>query len=498
MIIMDKIKVIIISFIALAFSFIMVLLEINTTPTSYYGAQSVYRVYLNGKSIGIIDSKEKLENYIDKEQQSIKDKYGVDKVYRPTDLEIKEELTFNDNITNEKDIYEEIKDKDDFTIKGYKVTITTKLQQENTTGDKKQNKETETEEQVLYVLNKNDFINAVNSTVLAFVDEDNYKNYLNNTQNEIKDTGSLIENIYIKDTITIKEDYIPTKEQIFTNEKDLAKYILYGTLENQKMYTVKSGDTPQKIAEANKLNINEFLVANKELSGKDALLYEGQQVVVSLIDPIITIVEEEHVVELQETKYETEVEEDSSMYKGQSKVVRQGVNGQSIVTKKTQKENGQITNVVNISTVVVKSPVNELVKAGNKSSYVVGATGNWGWPTIQGYTLTDGYEWRWGKLHAAQDIAGLGCNSPIYAVNAGTVVTAHYQSSLGNYVEINHNNGYTTLYAHLNKLYVSEGQAVNRGDVLGLMGATGFSFGCHLHFGAYYNGQSFDPMQLYR
>ena len=35
-------------------------------------------------------------------------------------------------------------------------------------------------------------------------------------------------------------------------------------------------------------------------------------------------------------------------------------------------------------------------------------------------------------------------------------------------------------------------------DVLGLMGATGFSFGCHLHFGAYYQGSSFDPMNLYR
>ena len=53
--------------------------------------QEVYRVYLNGKSIGLIESKEELENYINNEQQSIKDKYGVDKIYAPTDLLVEKE-----------------------------------------------------------------------------------------------------------------------------------------------------------------------------------------------------------------------------------------------------------------------------------------------------------------------------------------------------------------------------------------------------------------------
>lgn len=494
---MNRIKVVLISIIILAFSLVMVMLETNIVPTSYYSAGKVYRVYLSGRSIGIIKSKKELEDYIDEKQESIKEKYGVEKVYRPAELEVKEELTFNEDFKEVSEIYEEIKDKEDFTIKGYKITIVKKLQQENKNDNKKNEKE-QTETKVLYVLNKEDFKKAVDSMVFAFVDEETYNKYLNGSQEEIKDTGTIIENVYLKDTITIKEAYIPTKEQIFTNEKDLARYILYGTLDTQKLYTVKSGDTPQKIAEQNKLNINEFLVANTDIAGKDALLYQGQKVIVSLISPIITVVEEEHVVEIQETKYQTDIQEDSSMYKGQSTVVRPGVNGESIVTKKVQKENGQTTNVINISKIVTKAPINELVRVGSKTSYVVGLTGDWGWPTIQGYTLTDGFGWRWGKLHAAQDIAGLGCNSPIYAANAGTVVAATYQSSLGNYVEINHNNGYSTVYCHLNKILVSVGEGVSRGDVLGLMGNTGYSFGCHLHFVAKYQGQAFDPMQLYK
>ena len=63
---------------------------------------TVYRVYLKGKSLGIIKSKTELESYIDKKQNEIKKEYGVDKVYAPEDLDIVKEITFNDNVTSVK------------------------------------------------------------------------------------------------------------------------------------------------------------------------------------------------------------------------------------------------------------------------------------------------------------------------------------------------------------------------------------------------------------
>ncbi|MCI8460861.1 MAG: hypothetical protein HFE81_05640, partial [Bacilli bacterium] len=57
--------------------------------------QTVYRVYLKGKSLGIIKSKKSLENYIDKKQKEIKEKYDVDKVYVPSDLDIVKETTYD-------------------------------------------------------------------------------------------------------------------------------------------------------------------------------------------------------------------------------------------------------------------------------------------------------------------------------------------------------------------------------------------------------------------
>ena len=83
----------------------------------------LYRVYLKGETIGYINNKKLLEEYIDKEQVELKEKYKVDKVYLPNDLDIIKEVTFNKNVSTEKEIYEKIKDKAPFTINGYTITI---------------------------------------------------------------------------------------------------------------------------------------------------------------------------------------------------------------------------------------------------------------------------------------------------------------------------------------------------------------------------------------
>ena len=70
---MNKIKVIIISFIVAIISFVFVV--ITDTSYTYYGAQKVYRVYLNGESIGLIKNPEKLNKYINNEQTKLKEKY---------------------------------------------------------------------------------------------------------------------------------------------------------------------------------------------------------------------------------------------------------------------------------------------------------------------------------------------------------------------------------------------------------------------------------------
>lgn len=89
------------------------------------------------------------------------------------------------------------------------------------------------------------------------------------------------------------------------------------------------------------------------------------------------------------------------------------------------------------------------------------------------------------KFNAA-DIGGRDwCNTPLYAAAAGTVILADGQGwngGYGKYIKIAHDNGTITLYAHESQLLVSEGQRVSKGQTIALMGSTGRSTGCHVHF----------------
>jgi len=99
--------------------------------------------------------------------------------------------------------------------------------------------------------------------------------------------------------------------------------------------------------------------------------------------------------------------------------------------------------------------------------------------------------------HTGIDIAAAG-GTNILAAKSGVVITSTYNSSYGNYVVVDHGNGQTTLYAHMRKRLVSEGQTVKQGSTLGLVGTTGSSTGNHLHFEIRVNGARKDPLNYFK
>ena len=99
--------------------------------------------------------------------------------------------------------------------------------------------------------------------------------------------------------------------------------------------------------------------------------------------------------------------------------------------------------------------------------------------------------------HPGLDISNLG-GGPIHAADSGTVTLAGWPDNqgYGNRVIIDHGNGFTSLYAHMSAIYVSPGQRVSKGDVLGMMGSTGRSTGTHLHIEIRKNGTALNPLSL--
>lgn len=484
--------------IIMAITFPLLTAFTNSSP------RTLYRVYLKGKSIGLIESKTELENYIDKKQNQIKEKFDVDKVYLPQDLDIVKETTFDNNISSVEKIYKKIENISPFTIRGYEITITG-VDSESEDGKKIKGKK-----QKVYVLDKKVFEDAVDSIVHSFVSEKDYNNYANDTQEEIKDTGKIIERIYIDNKITIKKDNIPVDKTIYQDTNTLTRYLMFGTTEDQKKYTVKDGDTIEEIAFNNKISTEEFLIANPSFSSANSLLYSGQEVTLGVLKPQFRVVEVDHVVFDEETNYQTKTEYDNTKEVGYSQIKQKGVKGVTRITQKVQKVNGETVSVAKVgSGEVLKEPIDEIiVRGGKKSSYIgygsaVATAGQWGWPATCS-SVSSGFGYRWGTLHDAIDIAGCGYGSNIFAAQDGTVVQSGYKYDNGEFVTINHHNGYYTMYAHMvsGSRRVRVGDYVVKGQVIGSMGRTGAATGVHLHFAIwrgypYRGGSPLNPLAFY-
>ena len=464
----------------------------------------VYQVYVDGDVIGIVKSKKSLEAYINEKEEDIKVKYKVDRVYMPNGVTIKQVTTYDKKIDSNEKIYQKLVERKQFTIKGTIVTI---KKDDNV--------------QYIYTLSKKLFDDAVVELVKSFVDDDQYDAYMNSSQKEIVDTGNIIRNIDISEEITYRSAYIPINQTIFINSSLLAKYLLYGTIDKQSTYIVRDGDTIETVANANKLNVQEFLIANSNFKSANALLYTGQEVNVGLINPLLSVVVEVNSVQDEDVAYSVEVRYDENELQGVEYVTQEGENGLYRVSREYQYINGQLLDSVKLNSIELKPSVSKIIVKGEKEVPHIADLSYWAWPTQTPYTITTYYGYRWGSMHAAIDIY-YGYGSNIYAANNGTVVEAKggctpgvlsCNGRQGNYVIINHNIGnYYTIYMHMAYFNVHVGQVVSRGQVIGKMGNTGEVYpvpssyspysGTHLHFGTYRGnphggGSAFNPLTLY-
>lgn len=125
-------------------------------------------------------------------------------------------------------------------------------------------------------------------------------------------------------------------------------------------------------------------------------------------------------------------------------------------------------------------------------------TQKWILPVEKGHKITSNYGYRihpvynTKKFHDGIDINACQ-NTPVYAVADGKVSISGWIDGYGNYIQIEHSNGLSSFYAHLNQINVVKGQTVKQGQIIGESGNTGIGTGAHLHFGTKKNGVSVNP-----
>lgn len=439
-----------------------------------------------------------LDNYILKHQIYL----YADKINEPNGLQVRKVTTYNNQTTPVPDIYEEISENKPFTVKGYQISI--KSIDSDTSKTTVQN---------IYVLNPDIFKKAVESMIKTYLGELDYDAYYDGTQTKIQTIGYYINNVYVEENITIKEMQIPVDEIIYIDDITLAKYLLFGTTDKQQAYIVQDGDTISSIAMNNKISTSEFLISNRQFTSESSLLFPGQQVVIGVTDPQLKIVVEKEVREEVESKYNVTERINPDKVIGDDTVIQKGENGLLRVSRLTKSINGDVISVEPVGeNEILKYPIDEVIERGGKAVPNIGS-GSWAWPTNPGYMITSYYQWRISPIngrrefHTGLDIAGTGYRSPIYAADNGTVIIAaggcggsgNCNGGWGNYVVINHNNGYYTMYAHMDELNVKQDQVVAKGTPIGYMGHTGWATGDHVHYEVWYGGewQRINPLSIY-
>lgn len=310
-----------------------------------------------------------------------------------------------------------------------------------------------------------------------------YANPLKHVQAEWKDTrlkDHVKYEIKAGDTLTgIANKFdIPLWEIVQENEIADRDHLVPGQILEirlkEKSYRVQYGDTIDKIAEEHGVTLEELLAYNAVLRTTNETIYPGQELKIPTAPP-------EPIHQPMLTPKE----------RGQTRLASAGQSQQTITAEKEEQsdtaaeETDAKPNSEESSDGA--SPSAETVQADASSVGLI-------WP-LQG-TLTSEYGPRWGRMHNGIDISHQDQDAPILAAGSGVVRDAyHHSGGYGNLVTIDHGGGYETYYAHLSRIKVQEGQQVNQGEVLGLMGQTGNATGSHVHFELRINNKPVNPLE---
>ncbi|MBQ5641191.1 MAG: M23 family metallopeptidase, partial [Ruminococcus sp.] len=140
--------------------------------------------------------------------------------------------------------------------------------------------------------------------------------------------------------------------------------------------------------------------------------------------------------------------------------------------------------------------VPEETKPASSSTNTSSSSSGFIWPFPHTHNITSYMEWRWGRMHNGLDIAGGDdYGQPFYAAASGNVIwSGNDGGGYGNYVMIDHGNGYMTVYGHASALACNTGDYVNQGDLIGYVGDTGNATGPHLHFEIRLNDEYMNPL----
>lgn len=430
----------------------------------------IYHVYVANNYIGAVADEAAIQEVVAQKEQEVSIQYKGFAVDAGASVKIVPEQVF------------QVDTKDAETIEQLKEVIIVKAEAQAIQVNGKV---------IAYVKDEADFDATVDTLKLQYISQRDLDKLNASPSSEqlppLKENETRIVEITLSGDLTSGEAQVLPTSIVTVDEA--VKILKTGSLE-QELYTVKSGDVLGSIANAHGLKTAELLALNPSIS-ESSILNIGQQLNITVEKPHISVKVVQEKVKVETIDFAKVVEEDSTMLKGEKVVKQEGTYGKKEVSYLITEENGVRTERAQTSENIIAEPENRIVVVGTKVIPSRG-TGIFAWPTVGGY-ISSQMGHRWGRTHEGIDIARPS-DYTIKASDNGVVKTAGRHATYGNYIVINHNNGFETLYAHLSEIDVLVGQVVAQGSAIGIMGSTGRSTGTHLHLEIYKNGHVVNPL----
>lgn len=506
-----------------------VLTVITTTTTIFnyredkYGSSreawttNCYRVFVNGKDLGLVETKEIGETAIKQAIDNLSKELG----YNP---DVKPEVKFFEEFSATKDyeisddkifeMQEVIKDGIDvIKVKAYAMRIGEDFVV--AVKNKEEIKQVLQKAQQVYVtddtqfsvsLSTDPYNSMVETPTIIPVKErlDNNRSFTtaaetsaSNADNTQKTEASQTQydsnngktiSVAFSEKIMVVETYVDSNQVLSVEEAtDLI------TKENQEpqKYTVIEGDCPSTIAAKHDMSLDELTEMNPVLVNNE-LIQIGDELVVMVPEPELSITTSEEAVYKAPIEKTTTYVDNPDKYIGSNTVLDSGEDGEKIVTAIITKVNGKEVSRTISKEEIIKESKDKVIEKGTKPLPSKAATGTYIMPLTR-YSFSSGYGYRWGGFHYGVDLAAPS-GTVIRAADGGVVTFAGWSGGYGNLVIISHGNGVTTKYAHCSKISVSVGQKVGQYQEIARVGSTGQSTGSHLHFEIRFDGVPANPM----
>lgn len=455
-------RIILIASIVVALVIASIIIIPTTAKAQYFIG---YEVFLCGKSVGIVDNPDEVDEYLKRIRQELEVVYGME-ITDQLEIEYKQVETNQNHISPAEVFTNLIKDSIDVRV------VAT----------------------IIYV---NDWPAAVvkTSEEANWVLESALEPYKTPTK------GAIYSDIEFVETVRVERG--PADYSHIVDKETALHNLTIGPGIEDKWRIVVTGDSLSRIAKQEKIKISDIRIANPSVSSTDSI-YPGDRLRVVVPKNSLSIKFKEIVDRIQEMPYETEILKDDTKFTTEKEIIQQGINGQSKVKAEITYVNGIEVEFITIEKKILVDGQKQIIKKGTRpvpKELIQAVEGRMPMPLRKGsYRISSKFGARntgikgASKFHKGIDLAA-SKGTPIYASAAGTIKYSGTASGYGLYVKITHDGGVETRYGHCSQLLVEKGQKVKAGQLIALVGSTGVSSGSHLHFEIRINGEAVDPLE---